>query len=217
MKPKLLDLFCGAGGASMGLYRAGFDVTGVDIKPQPHYPFPFIQADALIYSLEGYDAYWASPPCQDYAVTRSIPHRDSSQYPRLIEPVRERLLATGKPFIIENPPPAPLANPIMLCGSMFGLRTRRHRLFECHPPLYWLPYAHNHSGRVKAPGNGKSLNIYTGDKDTGNVTVAGHLFSLKAGSQALGIDWMTRDELAEAIPPAYSEYLGKQLIGLLSL
>ena len=229
MKPKLLDLFCGAGGAAMGYHRAGFEVVGVDNKPQPHYPFEFILSDALHimdnllrgvplfrkegeYYLQDFCAYHASPPCQDYAVTRSIPNRDSSKYPRLIDPIRVKIEATGKPFVIENPPPAPLFNPITLCGSMFGLRTRRHRLFECHPPIYFLPFGHDHSGRVKTPGNGKSLNIYVKDDDPGNVTVAGHLFSLKAGSRALDIDWMNRDELAEAIPPAYTEYIGKYLL-----
>ncbi|MDD5095732.1 MAG: DNA cytosine methyltransferase [Dehalococcoidia bacterium] len=216
-KLRLLDLFCGAGGAAKGYQRAGFYVVGVDIKPQPHYcGDEFYQADALTYPLEGFGAYHASPPCQDYAVTRSIPNRDSSRYPRLIDPIRERFKASGKPYVIENPPPAPLCNPLMLCGSMFGLRTRRHRLFECYPPIYFAPMSCNHSGRVKKPGNGKSLNIYIKDSDDCNVTVAGHLFSLKAGSKALGIDWMSRDELAEAIPPPYTEFIGKRLMEILS-
>ncbi len=195
----------------MGYHRAGFEVVGVDIKPQPHYPFEFHQADALEFPLEGFDVIHASPPCQDYAVTRSIPHRDSSRYPRLIEVVRELLAATTNPFVIENPPPAPLHNPLMLCGTMFGLQTRRHRLFECHPPIYFAPFQCNHSQRVKR-GRESNLAYYTASADSGMVTVAGHLFSLRAGSKAMGIDWMTRAELAQAIPPAYTEYIGKWLM-----
>jgi DNA (cytosine-5)-methyltransferase 1 len=217
MTPRLLDLFCGAGGAAKGYQRAGFYVVGVDIKPQPHYcGDEFYQADALTYPLEGFDAYHASPPCQGYAVTRSIPNRDFTAYPLLIDQARARFIATGKPYSIENVPTAPLLNPVVLCGSMFGLRTRRHRAFECNPPIYFVPFTCNHSGRVKKPGNGKSLNIYVKDTDSGNVTVAGHLFSLRAGSRALGIDWMNRDELAEAIPPAYTEFIGKYLIQTLN-
>lgn len=210
---RLLDLFCGAGGAAMGYHRAGFDeIIGVDIKPQPRYPFEFVQADAMTFPLDGFDAIHASPPCQDYAVTRSIPGRDSTLYPRLIEPVRSALRATGRPYIIENPPPAPLIDPLLLCGTMFGLRTRRHRLFETEPPIYFRPASCNHSGRVKIAGKGKRLAYYITDAAESMVTVAGHLFSLKAGSDAMGIHWMQRDELAEAIPPAYTEYVGRALI-----
>jgi DNA (cytosine-5)-methyltransferase 1 len=210
---RLLDLFCGGGGAAMGYYRAGFDeIVGVDIAPQKNYPFEFVQADAMTYPLDGFDAIHASPPCQDYAVTRSIPGRTPTDYPRLIDPVRERLVAAGVPFVIENTPPAPLRNPLLLCGTMFGLRTRRHRLFESSPAVYWRPATCNHSGRVKIAKAGKRLAYYTKDASEGMVTVAGHLFSLRAGSEAMGIDWMTRAELAQAIPPVYTEFIGRSLI-----
>lgn len=216
----------------MGYYRAGFDCYGIDNDPKPlrHYPFPYICMDALeamdrllkgegltfsngetLY-LKDFAAFHASPPCQGYAVTVSIPNRDFSKYPKLIEPTADRLVETGKLYVIENSTQAPLENPLILCGSMFGLPTRRHRKFEINPPMYFPPYTCNHSGRVKSPGNGKSMNIYVKDSDDCNVTVAGHLFSLRAGSRGLGIGWMNRDELAEAIPPAYTEYIGKYLM-----
>ncbi len=213
MKPKLLDLFCKAGGAAKGYQRAGFYVVGVDNEPQPHYcGDEFYQADALTYPLEGFDAYHASPPCQGYTKLQFVPNRDMSRHPRLIEPTRERLAATGRPYVIENVPQAPLVNSLMLCGTMFGLRTRRHRLFECWPPIYFAPALCNHLDKAKRPGQGGLLAYYTADAAKNMVIVAGHLFSLKAGSVAMDIDWMSRDELAQAIPPAYTEYIGKQLI-----
>lgn len=200
----------------MGYSRAGFDVVGVDINPQPRFPFEFIQADAMTFPLDGFDAIHASPPCQDYSVTRSIPNRDTSAYPRLVDPIRARLIATGRPYVIENTPPAPLRTPLRLCGSMFNLRVRRHRLFECHPAITFAPASCNHSLRVKEAGRGNRLAYYTKADSTGLVTVAGHLFSLAAGSAAMDIDWMTRDELAESIPPAYTEFIGKQLMAVLA-
>jgi len=130
MKPRLLDLFCGAGGASMGYHRAGFEVEGVDIKPQPHYPFKFYQADALEFPLEGYDAYHASPPCQKYT-TMQYRYKNKLNHPDLIAPIRERLIATRKPYVIENVYKAPLKGHLLLCGTMFGLKIRHHRFFEC--------------------------------------------------------------------------------------
>src|SRR5574337_20985 len=128
MKPRLLDLFCCAGGCAMGYHRAGFDVVGVDINPQQRYPFEFHQADAMTFDLSGFDAIHASPPCQAYTVLGG--REDLSHYPDLVDAVRERLQASGKPWIIENVPGAPLRDPITLCGAMFGLRRYRHRLFE---------------------------------------------------------------------------------------
>lgn len=122
-KPKLLDLFCGAGGAAMGYHRAGFEVTGIDINPQPHYPFKFIQADAMTYPLGGFDCYHASPPCQRYSILTRGLHQDRIEnYPDLIAPIRDRLLHTGKPYVIENVEGARklLINPVKLCGTMFG-------------------------------------------------------------------------------------------------
>lgn len=213
---KLLDLFCCAGGAAMGYHRAGFDeIVGIDIKPQKHYPFTFIQADALEYVKEHgheYDAIHASPPCQGYSLLAHVPNRDMGKYPKLVEQVRELLQASGKPWVIENVPQAPLINPIVICGTMFGLRTHRHRSFECNPPVYFLPAACNKKV-VKPKGSGARLAQYYG-VDAPMVTCAGHQFSREAGSRAMGIDWMTRDELAEAIPPAYTEFIGRHLIGV---
>ena len=207
---KLLDLFCGAGGAGMGYHRAGFDVTGVDINPQPRYPFDFVQGDALQYlAVHGdeYDVIHASPPCQEYSTTKSLPNVGT--YPELIEPVRELLLAIGKPYVIENVPLAPLQNPIMLCGSMFGLQLIRHRKFETRPVI-WFP-----------PGPCQCRHLYTNsargyssfDKGATAITVAGNNYNPSDGKTAMGIDWMqTRDELSEAIPPAYTEWIAKQLL-----
>ena len=137
-RPRLLDLFSGAGGAAMGYHRAGFDVVGVDNAPQPNYPFPFELADAMTFPLDGYDAIHASPPCQAYSITKNAHGRE---HPMLVEPVRFRLAGSGLPWVIENVPGAPLLDPVTICGSMFDLRAwdyyinqmvqlRRHRLFE---------------------------------------------------------------------------------------
>lgn len=211
--PRLLDLFCGAGGAGVGYARAGFDVTGVDIKPQPRYPFEFYKDDALAFLADHwreFDAFHASPPCQGYSLLSHVVNRDMSAYPRLIEPLRCALVETGKPYVIENVPQAPLENPLVLCGTMFGLRTHKHRSFEINPPLYFAPGKCTRA-RVKPINSGKRLAQYYGD-DADMVTVAGHLFSVSAGSRAMGIDWMNRAELAEAIPPAYTEYVGAHLL-----
>lgn len=196
-RPVILDLFCGAGGSALGLYRAGFDVIGVDNKPMLRYPFKFYQADALTFALDGYDAIWASPPCQAYSCALNY-HRDRTRYPRLIESTRERLIATKKPYIIENVPGAPLLNPIVLCGKMFGLYVRRHRLFESNISLL-------------SPPHPKCLH-------SEYLTVNGYSWRERARyrkdawGKAMGIDWMNGKELSQAIPPAYSEFLGKQLI-----
>src|SRR5512146_881208 len=119
--PRLLDLFCGAGGAAMGYHRACFEVVGVDINPQPHYPFEFHQADALTYPLDGFDVIHASPPCQDYTIASLYHRMNGKTYPDLIEPTRKHLMRSSSVWVMENVPGAPLINPIMLCGSMFGL------------------------------------------------------------------------------------------------
>jgi DNA (cytosine-5)-methyltransferase 1 len=209
---KLLDLFCCAGGAAMGYYRAGFtEIVGVDIKPQPRYPFKFVQGDALEYLAkhgQEFDLIHASPPCQAYSTTKSL-HKKT--HPELIEPTRELLKATGKPYVIENVEGAPLVNPLMLCGTMFpGLRVYRHRLFECNPPIWFPPIACNHSFSMPAPkGEYHTLEKYE------FITCVGHNFQAEAGRIAMQIDWMTRDELAQAIPPAYTKWIGKQMIELI--
>ena len=205
-KPKLLDLFCKAGGASMGLYNAGFDVEGVDKDPQPHYPFKFYQADALEFPLEGYDGYWASPPCQKYSEIRKALWPDRI-HPDLIAPTRERLLATGKHYIIENIAGAKreLIKPIRLCGSMFGLHSgefylRRHRYFECTFDILLLPGPCSHIGLP--------LSVYghPGGSSCRDHQKFGQLSDWCIG---MGIDWMTTEELAQAIPPVYSYVLGR--------
>jgi len=201
-KPRLLDLFCGAGGASMGYYRAGFEVEGVDIKPQPHYPFKFYQADALEFPLDGFDAYHASPPCQEYSRTKSL-HQHLS-YPDLLNNVRTRLISTSKPWVIENVVGAPFEHWIMLCGTMFGLRTYRHRRFETSF-LMMQPEHPKHIERVLNrcyDPNWVGFFCVTGG---GNAPVA-------VMKQAIGIDWMTRKEFTQAIPPAYTEYIGLYLL-----
>ena len=201
-KPRALDLFCCAGGAGMGLHRAGFEVVGVDIVPQPRYPFEFHQADALTYPLESFDFVWASPPCQVHSITASLHRHRVRKHLDLIAPVRARLAASGAPYVIENVMGAPLLNPIMLCGTMFGLRVYRHRLFET-------------SFFLLAPPHGKHTQGSTGShrgysRDNPMVCVAGHNFKKEEGEEAMGIDWMTnRAQLAQAIPPAYSEFLGR--------
>lgn len=222
-KPRLLDLFCGAGGAGMGYRRAGFDVVGVDLNPQPHYPFEFHQGDALEYlSNHGceFDAIHASPPCQAYSVLRAMNNR--REHPKLIGKVRELLNATGKPWIIENVLGAPFGNYIMLCGSHFGLQSsdgyqlRRHRFFEAS---FLLMNGHQcrHSAKTVSVHGSKTRNIalekrhYSQDKATRGKPV-GVVLPKEVGFQAMGIDWMTPSELSQAIPPAYTEYIGKQLM-----
>lgn len=203
-RPRLLDLFCGAGGAARGYQLAGFHVTGVDSKPQPRYAGDdFVRADALAYvAAHGreFDVIHASPPCQQYTALRRLTKRE---YPDLIAPTRRALEATGRPWVIENVPGAPLVAPAMLCGTMFGLRVYRHRLFES-PVVFFTP---GH-GRHRVPTIQRG---YARDWP-GFVTVAGGLdVPVALAARAMGIDWMTRAELSQAIPPAYCEWLGRQL------
>lgn len=200
MKPRALDLFCGAGGASVGLAQAGFDVTGVDVEPQPHYPFDVIREDAMTVSLAGFDFIWASPPCQFYsAFSKGL--GTANRYPALIEPIRARLRSQPVPWTIENVPGARdfLESPTMLCGTMFGLRLRRHRLFETSF-LMLQPNACRHDGSM-VPVYGRTTPLYYHRK--------GLHFTQADRRSAMGIDWMNRDELAQAIPPAYAEYVGR--------
>lgn len=202
--PRLLDLFCKAGGAAMGYHRAGFDVVGVDIEPQPNYPFEFVQADAIEYLLsEGqrFDAIHASPPCQAYSNTQRIGKR---KHPDLIERTRDSMPA--KPWVIENVPDAPLIEPIVLCGYSFGLRTYRHRLFESSVAIVAPPHRTHDRPNTKM---GRPL------RDGEMMHVVGNFSGVDDARAAMGIDWMTRDELREAIPPAYTEWIGLQLRAVL--
>ena len=200
---RMLDLFCGAGGAATGYFRAGItDITGIDNRPQPRYPFTFIQANALDYinhHAQDFDVIHASPPCQAYtAGNRHLRAKGLIHPPDLVAPTRRALQRTGKPYVIENVPGAPLHNPVMLCGTMFDLRVIRHRLFEIHPPLLILTPPCNHQGTVRGG-------------DYAGVYGCGH--NPKAQwPTAMGIDWMTTPELTQAIPPAYTEFIGRHLI-----
>lgn len=211
-RPKLLDLFCGAGGAAMGYHRAGFEVVGVDIKPQPHYPFEFHQADAMTFPLDGFDAIHASPPCQRYTVAQNAT-RNSDAHPDLVQPVRERLSEHGKPYVIENVVGAPMKDALVLCGSMFGLHVKRHRLFESS--LFMLqPKCQHREYKPQFPPCSTERSNPTRFISPGFTKGRGN--QQKAVEEwAMGIDWMSRDELSEAIPPAYTEYIGKQLIAAL--
>ena len=229
--PKLFDLFCGAGGAAMGYHRSGFEVVGVDIKPQPNYPFEFHQADALevldsvarYYSSDGsmtasvlghrFDAIHASPPCQAYIQRNK---NLVTKWPKLIEPVRERLVATGIPYVIENVPGSPLEPTFTLCGTMFDLLVFRHRIFETDWPESTWPPPCNHWGTVAA-GDFAAVYAFGGKGHRGRDADGNKIRGVKSApgpewSVAMGIDWMTKREMAEAIPPAYTEFIGKQLM-----
>jgi len=207
---RLLDLFCGAGGAAVGYHRAGFDVVGVDIAPQPRYPFPFIQADALQYlKAHGaeYDAIHASPPCQHYSRTGNMSHINRQDSPDLIPTVRHLLERIGRPYIIENVTGSPLSG-VTLCGLMFDLRVFRHRIFESNV-LLMQPQHKSHRGyRIGAGG----YCCLSGHGDGGRGKVNKYHRRVSTWSLAVDIHWMTRSELCQAIPPAYTEYLGQQLI-----
>lgn len=217
-KPRALDLFCGAGGVSEGLRRAGFEVVGVDIRPQPRYRGgTFIQADALAYPLDWFDLIWASPPCQAHSRLR---HRTGKRYVDVISQVREllrevraRSLHQDRPMatVIENVPEAPLRRDALLCGSMFGLDVRRHRIFECagfHP--YPLECRHE----LQTPRFPRVDKRLPEGRLASVVTVCGSggkhgPDSLSIERDAMGIEWMVRSELAQAIPPAYSAFIGR--------
>lgn len=211
---KALDLFCCAGGATKGLQNAGFKVTGVDIKHQPRYcGDAFIQADALNppVDLLDFDFIWASPPCQRFSDLAKR-NGNAHEWPDLIEPVRKLLAKSGVPYVIENVEGAPLLNPIMLCGTMFPkLRVIRHRLFEVswplvapgHPKKHPLVFTHD----KRKPHYGKL------DETRAFVQVTGGgNCSKSAAAKAMGIDWMTKTEMNEAIPPAYSEWIARQFL-----
>jgi hypothetical protein len=206
-----LDLFCGAGGAAAGYHRAGFEVIGVDINPQPNYPFEFIQREALDYLLEhgaGFDAIHASPPCQHYTTLAKGNNANQDDYPDLIGTTREILIATGAPYVIENVPSAPLRNPIALCGEMFGLDVIRHRLFESNA-LLMQPEHEPHRGRVSGYRHGQ---WYDGPYFAvyGN---GGGKGSLQQWRDAMDMQWaQTKAEISQAIPPSYTEYVGGQLL-----
>jgi DNA (cytosine-5)-methyltransferase 1 len=221
MKPRALDLFCCAGGATRGLQLAGFHVTGVDIRPQPRYcGDAFVQADALRppFRLSDFDFVWASPPCQEYTSLRVL--QGDKRYPDLIDAVRAMLNAAGVLYVIENVPGAPLRNPIVLCGSRFGLKVRRHRLFESQflgmPGNYIYSGCHHTSqGQpIDVSGTGSRRVIARKDGAGGDSFKPRNLAEAQA---AIGIDWMTRPEIAQAIPPAYGEFIGRAALNALNI
>jgi len=212
-KLRLLDLFCCAGGAGLGYSRAGFEVVGVDINPQPNYPFEFKQDDALKLDpkfIAEFDAIHASPPCQSYSDLAKR-NRNAHEWPRLVEPVREMLIRSGLPYVIENVDGAPLLNAIVLCGTMFPpLRVLRHRLFEANfqivaPPHKKHPKVHTFDRRKSHYGKTDEWKDFVQVTGGGNCTIA-------AAREAMGIDWMTKNEINEAIPPAYTEFIGQELL-----
>jgi DNA (cytosine-5)-methyltransferase 1 len=214
MKLRALDLFCCAGGASMGLHRAGFEVVGVDIEEHKRYPFEFHQADALTFPLDGFDFIWASPPCQGYTAMRHAPGAVGA--PMLIDDVRARM-PKDTPWVIENVEEARWAmrDPVTLCGSMFGLgaqgcRLQRHRLFENNFGLPQPECRHDDRPVVGVyGGHARRRAASAGGRGTRDVWDGGHK---AAASEALGIHWMSLEEMSEAIPPAYAEFIGRAAI-----
>lgn len=208
--PRLLDLFCKAGGATKGYQEAGFYVVGVDIEPQPNYcGDKFIQADILAFSdddVKEFDIVHASPPCQ--ASTTLKARQGDKDYPELIPAVRELLAPSGLPYVIENVPGAALIEPIVLCGSAFGLGVRRHRLFESNVALMSPGCSH----ALQPP----RFDIYERGRwfksPVARVYGSGGGKAREHWDEAMGIDWMNTKELAQAIPPAYTKFIGEQLV-----
>ena len=206
---KVLDLYCGEGGCSMGYYQAGFDVTGVDKYPMPNYPFKFIQADALeilddIDFCRSFDLIHASPVCKRYSMITKTAGTQNNHNDD-IQAVRQRLRIVGKPYIIENVPGAPLKDYIMLCGTMFGLGVVRHRLFECNPGIHFPPALCNHHKKVVKHGRPP-------DRKRNFAAVTGHFSDVAFARESMGITWMGQSGLSQAIPPAYTEWLGRQML-----
>jgi DNA (cytosine-5)-methyltransferase 1 len=220
---KLLDLYCGAGGAAMGYHRAGFDVVGVDINPQPNYPFPFVQANALdvlaalrwrgrAWTRRSFDIIHASPPCQSSsALTKGT--NKGRVYPDLIPATRDQLSRSGLPYVIENVQGSAVRRDLTLCGEMFGLAVIRHRYFEVEGLPVVQPAHVKHRGRVAGMRHGEWFTgpyfaVYGDGGGKGSVA---------QWREAMGIDWTSsRKEIAEAIPPAYTEYVGSQLLAQIS-
>lgn len=212
-RPRLLDLFCCAGGAAMGYHRAGFEVVGVDIAPQPNYPFEFVQGDALEFlAAHGreFDAVHASPPCQGYTALKAV---HGNTWPMLIDATRDLLDQVGRPYVIENVQGSPLRRDMTLCGEMFGLGVIRHRYFELGGWSGVAPAHRPHRGRVRGWRHGAYFDgpyFAVHGEGGGKGTVA-------EWQVAMGIDWTSvRREIAEAIPPAYTEHVGRQLLAHLA-
>ena len=206
---KLLDLYCGVGGASAGYAAAGFEVTGIDIKHGKRYPYTYIRGDVLTYLqdldfLRSFDVIHASPPCQTHSITQHLRNAQGKKTSKvdLIPQTRSALIASGKSYIIENVPGSPLLNPIQLCGSAFNLKVRRHRLFESNMALDGSICNHKAQGRPVGVYGSLRDEIPKGGKTASSIDEA---------RQAMGISWAIWTELVEAIPPAYTKYLGLQI------
>lgn len=203
---KLLDLYCGSGGASTGYAQAGFEVTGVDISNHKDYPFTFIKADVLSLDksfLDQFDVIHASPPCQSFSATKHLAKAQgkASKKPNLIPQTRDMI--KNKPYVIENVPKSPLNNPVQLCGSAFDLKVRRHRLFESNMPIQGTDCYHKAQGRPVGVYGSKNDQIPNGGRTAKDIDEA---------RVAMGLTYMNWSNIVEAIPPAYTEYLGRQII-----
>jgi DNA (cytosine-5)-methyltransferase 1 len=216
---RILDLFCGAGGAAMGYHQAGFEVVGVDSRRQRNYPFEFHQADAMTYPFDGFDVIHASPPCQAYSITK---HAHKKQHPDLLGPTRQRLIASGKPYVIENVPGASMPGSITLCGASFGLVAtdtdgshlvlKRHRQFESNleltAPACECKWFKDHGYKVGGVYGGGSTDRHHAE----NVRHGGYTPAKAVRQELMGIDWMSMAALNQAIPPVYTFHLGKQIM-----
>lgn len=218
MKPRALDLFCSAGGATAGLQRAGFHVTGVDINPQPRYcGDAFYQADALTFPLEGFDFIWASPPCQAHTALRKM--WNAREHADLIPVTRERLTASAALWVMENVPGSTLGECFYLCGTMFGLgvavdedwlELRRHRWFES-PLRPLVPKCHHRGATIGLYGDhARDRRRRPGAPDRGKDFMNGN--GLELGRKAMGMPWADWRGISQAIPPAYAEFIGLQAI-----
>jgi DNA (cytosine-5)-methyltransferase 1 len=209
-RPRLLDLFCGAGGAAMGYHRAGFDVVGVDIKPQPRYPFEFHQGNAMTWPLEGFDAIHASPPCYRW-VSYPLTPEQRERHPDLLTPTRDRLAAWGRPYVIENVIRAPLQGAALYCGAAMGLKVIEHRKMEAN----WLLM----SPGCACPPNATTERGFVNRRDHGPLA-PGRKMPLRGArlwAEAAGLGHLSGTALKNAIPPAYTEYIGHQLVEHLAL
>ena len=214
---RLLDLFCGAGGAAVGYHRAGFEVTGVDLYDQPNYPFRFVQTNALTAMFLGnYDVIHASPPCQGYCWSTTAARKAGKVYADLIEPIRKHLVASGKPYVIENVPTAPLIDPVFLEGPMFGIGVIRRRGFETNwrlpQPRFRRRKPPIMQRSKRDPERMLQKSAYCQVTTSGSD---GWSCRLVDWQKAMGIDWMNRAEITQAIPPAYTEYIGNHLMEML--
>ncbi|WP_281278020.1 DNA cytosine methyltransferase [Paenibacillus rhizophilus] len=199
-------MFCCGGGAGRGLHQAGFEVTGVDIEPQKRYPFRFIQSDVMTLSIDflrEFDFIWASPPCQQYTLAGTQWRREGKEYPDMIDATRDMMVESGVPWVIENVPEAPLRNPVILCGTMFGLRTYRHRLFESSFTIQ-QPEHPEHVARSTKMGRPP--------KDGEFLQIVGHFSGVPLAREIMGLPGLNQYELAQAIPPAYSRYIANEFL-----